>query len=211
MPSSSASAPPERRRPPRPASSARIARWPRPCSPCAADAWRIALYSGGSARRRLPHRAFASPAAVVYARERTQRPAHLRRGRGAGAGAADAGAGGRAAYLSRKRSAPAGRGAASVHRPRRHADAHPAGRGRLLSRIPAVWDSELPSPAALLLHALALADGLPPAGGLQRGRAHPLAAAAAPYARQQPLACAGLIDAANFTLSESREAQPHPQ
>lgn len=70
---------------------------------------------------------------VVYARERTQRPAHLRRGCGAGAGAADAGAGRSAVCLPGKRSASAGRGAASVHRPKRHADAHPAGLGRLLS------------------------------------------------------------------------------
>lgn len=83
--------------------------------------------------RRRADRAFARPAPVVYARERTQRPAHLRRGCGAGAGAADAGAGRSAVCLPGKRSASAGRGAASVHRPKRHADAHPAGLGRLLS------------------------------------------------------------------------------
>lgn len=77
-------------------------------------------------------------------------------------------------------------------------------------RIPAVWDSELPSPAALLLHALALADSLRPQAGY-RDAAHVLWEAAAPYARQQPLACAGLIDAANLTLSESRGAPPRPQ
>lgn len=77
-------------------------------------------------------------------------------------------------------------------------------------RIPALFDSELPSPAALLLHALALADGFRPEAGY-REAAHTLWAAAAPYARQQPLACAGLIDAANFTLSGSPEAQTRPQ
>ena len=77
-------------------------------------------------------------------------------------------------------------------------------------RIPALYDGELPSPAALLLHALALADGFRPEAGY-REAAHTLWAAAAPYARQQPLACAGLIDAANFTLSGSPEAQTRPQ
>lgn len=77
-------------------------------------------------------------------------------------------------------------------------------------RIPAIWDSELPSPAALLLHALALADACRPQAGY-KDAALVLWQAAAPYARQQPLACAGLIDAAHFTLSESRETPPHPQ
>ena len=77
-------------------------------------------------------------------------------------------------------------------------------------RIPAIFDLELPSPAALLLHALALADGFRPEAGY-REAAHTLWTAAAPYARQQPLACAGLIDAANFTLSGSPEAQTRPQ
>ena len=77
-------------------------------------------------------------------------------------------------------------------------------------RIPAIWDSELPSPAALLLHALALADACRPQAGY-KDAALVLWQAAAPYARQQPLACAGLIDAAHFTLSESREAPPRPQ
>ena len=58
--------------------------------------------------------------------------------------------------------------------------------------------------------ALALADGFRPEAGY-REAAHTLWAAAAPYARQQPLACAGLIDAANFTLSGSPEAQTRPQ
>lgn len=77
-------------------------------------------------------------------------------------------------------------------------------------RIPAIFDSELPSPAALLLHALALADAFRPQAGY-RDAAHTLWAAAAPYAHSQPLACAALIDAADFTLSESREAPPRPR
>ena len=101
--------------------------------PVRQTARRSPLYSAGPAGRRRADRAFARPAPVVYARERTQRPAHLRRGCGAGAGAADAGAGRSAVCLPGKRSASAGRGAASVHRPKRHADAHPAGLGRLLS------------------------------------------------------------------------------
>lgn len=77
-------------------------------------------------------------------------------------------------------------------------------------RIPAIFDSELPSPAALLLHALALADAFRPQAGY-REAALTLWEAAAPYAHQQPLACAALIDAAGLTLSESRGAPPHPQ
>ena len=69
-------------------------------------------------------------------------------------------------------------------------------------RIPALYDGELPSPAALLLHALALADTMrPQAGYLDASRV--LWEAAAPFAREQPLACASLIDAANITLSKS--------
>ena len=69
-------------------------------------------------------------------------------------------------------------------------------------RIPALYDGELPSPAALLLHALALADAMrPQAGYLDASRV--LWEAAAPFAREQPLACASLIDAANITLSKS--------
>ena len=77
-------------------------------------------------------------------------------------------------------------------------------------RMPAIFDSELPSPAALMLHALALADSFRPEAGY-REAAYTLWDAAAPYARQQPLACAGLIDAANFILSESPEAPPRPR
>ena len=77
-------------------------------------------------------------------------------------------------------------------------------------RMPAIFDSELPSPAALMLHALALADSSRPEAGY-REAAYTLWDAAAPYARQQPLACAGLIDAANFILSESPEAPPRPR
>lgn len=61
-------------------------------------------------------------------------------------------------------------------------------------RTPAIFDDELPSPAALLVNALGLAHTLRP-------DAHYLDAAqtiwlcAAPYARREPLACASLIDA----------------
>lgn len=63
-----------------------------------------------------------------------------------------------------------------------------------LPRIPAVYDGELPSPAALLVHALRLAHA-------QRPDAHyaeaidAIWAASAPAVREQPLACAALIDA----------------
>lgn len=64
-------------------------------------------------------------------------------------------------------------------------------------RIPALYDGELPSPAALLLHALALADAMrPQAGYLDASRV--LWEAAAPFAREQPLACASLIDAGEY-------------
>lgn len=67
-------------------------------------------------------------------------------------------------------------------------------------RIPAIYDGELPSPAALLLHALALADAMrPQAGYLDAFRT--IWEAAAPFAKEQPLACASLIDAANLFLS----------
>ncbi len=61
-------------------------------------------------------------------------------------------------------------------------------------RVPAIFDSELPSPAALLVHALRIADGMRP-------EAHYADAiqviweAAAPAAKAQPIACAALIDA----------------
>ena len=63
-------------------------------------------------------------------------------------------------------------------------------------RVPAVFDSELPSPAALLVRALRLACAL-------RGEApyadaiHAIYTAAAPAMRAEPLACASLIDAVN--------------
>ena len=76
------------------------------------------------------------------------------------------------------------------------------------TRIPALYDGELPSPAALLLHALALADAMrPQAGYLDASRV--LWEAAAPFAREQPLACASLIDAANITLSKSSCVPTH--
>lgn len=61
-------------------------------------------------------------------------------------------------------------------------------------RVPAIYDGELPSPAALMVQALRLADA-------QRPDAHYTQAirtiwdAAAPAVREQPLACASLIDA----------------
>lgn len=61
-------------------------------------------------------------------------------------------------------------------------------------RVPAIYDTELPSPAALLIHALRIADRL-------HAQAHYADAidaiwhAAAPAVRVQPLACASLIDA----------------
>lgn len=62
-------------------------------------------------------------------------------------------------------------------------------------RVPALLDGELPSPAALLTHALHLAQALRPG---EEGFDDALASlwrAAAPCAAAQPLACAGLIDA----------------
>ena len=61
-------------------------------------------------------------------------------------------------------------------------------------RVPAIYDSELPSPAALLVRCLRIADRL-------HGQAHYADAiatiweAAAPAVKAQPLACASLIDA----------------
>ncbi|MGN0776220.1 MAG: hypothetical protein ACI4MM_06035 [Candidatus Ventricola sp.] len=61
-------------------------------------------------------------------------------------------------------------------------------------RVPAVCDGELPSPAALLVHALRIADGMRPeahyADAIQA-----IWDAAAPTAKAQPIACASLIDA----------------
>lgn len=61
-------------------------------------------------------------------------------------------------------------------------------------RVPAIFDGELPSPAALLVHALRIADGLRPEA--HYGDAiRALWDAAAPTAKAQPIACAALIDA----------------
>lgn len=61
-------------------------------------------------------------------------------------------------------------------------------------RVPAIYDSELPSPAALLVHALRLAHELRPQAGY--GEAiEAIWEAAAPAAKAQPIACASLIDA----------------
>lgn len=63
-------------------------------------------------------------------------------------------------------------------------------------RVPAIYDSGLPSPAALLVHALRIADGMRPqahyADAMQT-----IWAAAAPAVRAQPLDCISLIDAMN--------------
>lgn len=67
-------------------------------------------------------------------------------------------------------------------------------------RIPAIYDSELPSPAALLVHALRIADVLRPEA--HYGDAiEVIWQAAAPAARAQPIACASLIDAMTQTHS----------
>ena len=63
-----------------------------------------------------------------------------------------------------------------------------------LPRMPAVYDSELPSPAALLVRALHIADQMRPQAGYN-GAAAQIWLAAAPAARAQPLSCAALIDA----------------
>lgn len=61
-------------------------------------------------------------------------------------------------------------------------------------RVPAIYDGELPSPAALLAHALRIANELrPDAHYAQTLRA--VWEMAAPVAHDQPLACASLIDA----------------
>lgn len=61
-------------------------------------------------------------------------------------------------------------------------------------RVPAVFDSELPSPSALLVHALRLAGQLRPQAGYADA-IQTIWEAAAPAVRAQPLACAALIDA----------------
>lgn len=61
-------------------------------------------------------------------------------------------------------------------------------------RVPAICDGELPSPAALLVHALRIADGLRPE--VHYGDAiSAIWNAAAPAVKAQPVACASLIDA----------------
>ena len=66
--------------------------------------------------------------------------------------------------------------------------------GGFFPRVPAIFDGELPSPAALLVHALAAAKRLRP--DAPYGEAiDTLFAAAAPYMKHEPLACAGLIHA----------------
>ena len=52
----------------------------------------------------------------------------------------------------------------------------------------------MPSAAALLTRALTMADALRPAAGY-RGAVEAVWSAAAPYVKQSPMACAGLIDA----------------
>lgn len=61
-------------------------------------------------------------------------------------------------------------------------------------RVPAIYDTELPSPAALLIHALRIADRLH-AQAHYADAADAIWHAAAPAVRAQPLACASLIDA----------------
>ena len=63
-------------------------------------------------------------------------------------------------------------------------------------RVPAIYDSELPSPAALLVHALRIAHQLRPDMGYD-GAIETIWDAAAPAAHAQPIACASLIDAMN--------------
>ena len=62
-------------------------------------------------------------------------------------------------------------------------------------RVPALMDGELPSPAALLTHALRLAQAMHPDDPGFSDAAQALWHAAAPCAHAQPLSCAGLIDA----------------
>jgi len=63
-------------------------------------------------------------------------------------------------------------------------------------RTPAIYDSELPSPAALLIRALRLADQIRPQAGYTDA-VQTIWEAAAPAAHAKPLACAALIDAAS--------------
>ena len=61
-------------------------------------------------------------------------------------------------------------------------------------RVPALDDGELPSPAALLVHALRIADGLRPEAHYSDAISA-IWDAAAPAVKAQPIACAALIDA----------------
>lgn len=70
----------------------------------------------------------------------------------------------------------------------------PADPAAFFPRVPAIYDSELPSPTALLVKALRLADKLRPQVGYMDA-VHTIWKAAAPAAHAQPLACAALIDA----------------
>ena len=63
-------------------------------------------------------------------------------------------------------------------------------------RVPAIYDSELPSPAALLIHALHAAQSMRPQAHYDEA-IETIWNAAAPAAYHQPLACLSLIDAAN--------------
>ena len=70
----------------------------------------------------------------------------------------------------------------------------PADPAAFFPRVPAIYDSELPSPAALLVRALRLADKLRPQAGYMDA-VYTIWEAAAPAVRAQPLGCASLIDA----------------
>lgn len=63
-------------------------------------------------------------------------------------------------------------------------------------RVPAVYDTELPSPAALLVHCLRIGNTLCPQAHYDEA-IQCIWEAAAPAAHHQPLACAALIDAVN--------------
>lgn len=63
-------------------------------------------------------------------------------------------------------------------------------------RVPAIYDSELPSPAALLIHALHIAHAMRPQAHYDEA-IETIWNAAAPAVCSQPLACLSLIDAAN--------------
>ena len=63
-------------------------------------------------------------------------------------------------------------------------------------RVPAIYDSELPSPAALLIHALRIAHGMRPDAHYDDA-IETIWQASAPAAHSQPLSCLSLIDAAS--------------